>query len=76
MYFCLSLDRFVLRERKDDENVVQSRRRVLTIFEDQESRVNVEGDESQTMSEDFVGDDGGVAPYVHTFYTYRGHLHL
>lgn len=27
------------------------------------------------MSKDFVGDDGGVAPYVHAFYAYRGYLH-
>ena len=49
---------------------------MLTIFEVQESGIDVEGDEPQAMSEDFVGDDGGVAPYVHPLYTYRRYLHL
>lgn len=46
----------------------------LTIFHVQKGGVDVEGDESQTVGEDFVGDDGGVAPYVDAFDAYRGYL--
>lgn len=49
---------------------------MLTVFEVQKGRVDVEGDESQAVSKDFVGDDGGVTPYVDAFYTYRRYLRL
>ena len=49
---------------------------MLTVFQVQKGRVDVERDESQAVSEDLVGDDGGVAPYVGAFYTYRRYLGL
>lgn len=47
---------------------------VLTVFHVQEGRIDVEGDESQAVSEDFVGDDRCVAPHVHAFYAYGRYL--
>ena len=47
---------------------------VLTVFHVQDGGIDVERDETQAVGEDFVGDDGGVAPYVHAFYTYRRYL--
>lgn len=47
---------------------------VLTVFHVQKGRIDVEGDESQAVSEDFVGDDASIAPYVHAFYTHRRYL--
>lgn len=54
---------------------VWSRCRGLTVFEVQERWVDVEGDESQAMGEDFVSNDGGVAPYIRAFYACCGYLH-